>query len=101
MVDYIYGRNHDLTNDTRPHVFIAELRLYINFLAEQVAKDAGSLVDAKRKKYLNEFYKNMESGIAYYRQLEGVTQRFKAQFDAALDKASEDLARLQCQFSLN
>ena len=101
MVDYIYGRNNDLTNDTRPHVFIAELRLYINFLAEQVAKDAGSLVDAKRKKYLNEFYKNMENGIAYYRQLEGVTQRFKAQFDAALDKASEDLARLHCQFSLN
>ncbi len=101
MVDYIYGRNHDLTNDTRPHVFIAELELYINYLAEQVAKDAGSLVDAKRKKYLNEFYKNMENGIAYYRQLEGISKQVKTQFNAALDKASEDLASLQCQFFLN
>lgn len=101
MVDYIYGRNHDLTNDTRPHVFIAELKLYISYLAEQIAKDAGSLVDAKRKKYLNEFYKNMENGIAYYRQLEGVTQLFKTQFDAALDKASEELVNLQGKFSLN
>ena len=37
MTDHIYGRKNILTHVNRPHMFIAELYLYIDFLKEQLA----------------------------------------------------------------
>ncbi|MCZ0211664.1 hypothetical protein OZK63_40605, partial [Streptomyces sp. UMAF16] len=39
MVDHIYGRTNILANNNRPHVFIAELHLYIAYLKEQLEED--------------------------------------------------------------
>ncbi len=69
MVDHIYGRTDSLTPADRPHMFIAELGLYIDYLKEKLEEELlqGTLV--KKAKYYNEFYQNLRKGIAYYRTL--------------------------------
>jgi hypothetical protein len=66
MTDHIYGRKSVLKDLIRPHMFINELRLYINYLKEQVAESEG---DEKRALYNEKFAKNLLEGIAYYKGL--------------------------------
>ena len=69
MTDHIYGRANILTNNNRPHMFIAELHLYIDDLKEEVENDVRSGNFLKRKKYYTSFYQNLCNGITYYRNL--------------------------------
>lgn len=69
MVDHIYGRTNLITNPLRPHVFIAELILYVNFLKEQLECENGEEIDSRRLKYFQTFYTNLKAGINYYRNL--------------------------------
>jgi hypothetical protein len=48
MVDHIYGKVNIILEDNRPHMFIKELKMYIDHLK--------SLLNEKKpKKYLKEF----------------------------------------------
>jgi len=67
MTDHIYGRRSLLVNNSRPHMFINELRLYISHLRKEVS-DCGD--DEKRVLYNCNFAENLLSGIGYYRMLE-------------------------------
>ncbi len=69
MVDHIYGRTESLTAPDRPHMFINELDLYIDYLKEKLEEEllAGTL--PKKAKYYHEFYQNLRKGIGYYRSL--------------------------------
>lgn len=69
MTDHIYGRTNIVTNTDRPHMFIAELYLYIDYLKEEMQNDLHSGQFAKRKKYYTSFYQNLKRGIAYYQNL--------------------------------
>lgn len=94
MTDHIYARSNTLTSAERPHMFIAELQLYINYLTEQI-RDAGEgEILPKTKKYHAEFYKNLMQGIEYYRQLSGVAASNRPAFLRALDAAENALAAL-------
>ncbi len=67
MIDHIYGRGNVITVDNRPHMFINELLLYVDYLTEQV-ESAG--LDGKRIQYCQKFAENMLAGINYYKTLE-------------------------------
>lgn len=67
MTDHIYGRTNIMHNEHRPHMFIAELILYLNYINEQI--NESDLSDPKRKSYLNNFVQNLHEGIAYYNNL--------------------------------
>lgn len=69
MTDHIYGSANILTNNNRPHMFIAELHLYIDYLKEELENDVRSGNFLKRKKYYTSFYQNLCNGITYYRNL--------------------------------
>lgn len=62
MTDHIYGRTSILANNNRPHMFIAELDLYLNYLTEQLEENNNT-------KYLNTFCRNLSEGINYYHGL--------------------------------
>lgn len=66
MVDHIYGRINIMTNAARPHMFINELTLYVNYLREQVEETTR---DSKQVQYIQKFGKNLQDGIAYYRDI--------------------------------
>jgi hypothetical protein len=68
MADHIYGRTNIMTHPARPHMFVKELKLYIDYLKTQIAETPFPFTD-KQIKYFGEFEKNLRDGIAYYKNL--------------------------------
>ena len=60
MVDHIYGRTSLLENPERPHVFVKEMTMYVDYL-EKMLGFAGD--DAKELRKLNKMKKNLEQGM--------------------------------------
>ena len=101
MTDHIYGRTNILTNADRPHMFIAELHLYIDYLKEELENDFQCDNILPRKKYYTSFYNNLLSGIAYYRNLDQVAaEPGRSEFLKALDNALLELNALNYHFAL-
>ncbi|WP_242920139.1 hypothetical protein [Pontibacter liquoris] len=67
MVDHIYGRFNALNDTYRPHVFVNELRMYIDYWKNKKAEQLETLTD-KQRKYLQSFWQNLQEGISYYKQ---------------------------------
>ncbi|TDS15992.1 hypothetical protein [Sphingobacterium paludis] len=63
MVDHIYGRV-PLDLPQRPHMFINELQLYVDYLRAYMREAAH---DAKKVKFAEKFKAQLVAGIAYYR----------------------------------
>jgi hypothetical protein len=70
MVRHIYGKLDLLDKVKRPHIFIKELDLYIDYLQKDLQNHLADLNDKKRK-YLNNFKCQLQEGINYYKQLFG------------------------------
>ncbi len=70
MVDHIYGRSNIMTNENRSHMFINELKLYIDYLVEQLLEAKNLEDDLKKKKSLISYCDNLLSGIEYYKQMQ-------------------------------
>lgn len=68
MVGHIYGRINLLNSTYRPHMFIKELKMYVDYFTKEVNKSAYQPTE-KQIQYLNEFLNNMLEGIEYYKQL--------------------------------
>lgn len=65
MVDHIYGRRPlDLKN--RPHMFLNELHLYVDYLKNLVKNGVD---DVKKLKVIQKFKNQLVQGIAYYRTI--------------------------------
>ena len=75
MVGHICGRISLLSRSDRPHMFIRELSLYIDYLAKETDKVARGL-SPRTTEYLEQFATNLLGGIDYYR---GVAQKFVAE----------------------
>ena len=68
MIDHIYGRINLLNPGYRPHMFIKEIKLNIDYLRMEIEK-AIPEPTAKQVEYFIEFKTNLLSGIEYYRNL--------------------------------
>lgn len=68
MVGHIYGRLSLVTDPDRPHMFIRELALYLDFLRAEWDKHALEL-STNSPDYFREFKENLLEGIDHYRQL--------------------------------
>jgi hypothetical protein len=68
MVGHIYGRISLLTNPDRPHMFLRELALYIDYLGKELAKYRLGISSCTAG-YLREFKENLLGGIEYCRRL--------------------------------
>jgi hypothetical protein len=68
MVDHIYGRISLLTNPDRPHMFIREIELYLDYVGKEFRRFALG-ISARKETYFNEVKDNLRSGIEYYEQL--------------------------------
>lgn len=80
MVGHIYGRTSVLDPSRhRPHVFLNELKIYVDFFLELAQKN-GSKASGKDAEYLAEFKKNLSDGVEYYKNLA------KAIFEIATDR---------------
>ena len=68
MVGHIYGRLQLISDSSRPNLFINELRLYIDYLKNEMGKKLESLTTNEHR-YLTTFRGNLQEGIEYYRCL--------------------------------
>ncbi len=75
MTDHIYNRKSVISRNDRPNIFVKELGLYLKYLQTEIDKVVLPL-NRKQVKYFNNFVKNMENGIAYYKELFGNMSNF-------------------------
>jgi hypothetical protein len=101
MVAHIYGRTNIISNTARPHLFVTELNLYIDYLKEQLKADFHTEQFAKRKKYYYNYYQNLRDGIKYYRSLPPVAVARRNEFFKALYYAEIELDSLNYQYMLS
>jgi hypothetical protein len=68
MTDHIYERLNILNARYRPHMFINELKLYVDYFKRLIIETAANY-NAKQDRYLEKFRNNLLKGINYYKQL--------------------------------
>ena len=90
MIDHIYGRTNLMKHKNRPHMFVKELQMYVEYLKNKLDETVKPIAD-KQMEYYRLFQKNMNEGIAYYRSL--FTQ------SKAEPKVFTDLERLEKQLN--
>jgi hypothetical protein len=79
MVRHIYGNTNVMTHGNRPHVFVNELKLYVDYLQRDI-EEAGEFTAAQIKKW-QLFKANLLEGIAYYQNLFANTTFFSNETD--------------------
>lgn len=70
MVAHIYGRLSLLRDNDRPHMFVQELRLYVDQLRKDI-RNMSLEMSNRPQGYCAAFKDNLLSGIDYYRNLAG------------------------------
>lgn len=97
MVDHIYGRINLLNKEYRPHMFMKELSLYVDYFKKEFEKTRDQL-EVKQKKYLAEFKNNLMDGISYYEQFildaRSLVGEAKGKFEEELKKYQDQLELL-------
>lgn len=86
MVAHIYGRCNVLSQEERPHVFIKELSLYVDYFKNKL----NELKRSEKSPSLSSLYQfknNLLEGISYYKNL----------FNEILDNESQELNQLLSQ----
>ena len=68
MVSHIYGRIQLMTDAQRPNMFINELRLYVEYMKNEIQKRFDTW-NTKEQKYFNTFKTNLQDGIDHYKDL--------------------------------
>jgi len=97
MTDHIYGRMNVISRTDRPHMFVKELYIYIDYLKNKIEETKKTATD-KQKKYLSTFNENLKEGIAYYHavfnSLKEGFEETRAQIIFELDQSSKTLQLL-------
>lgn len=89
MVDHIYGRISLLNENDRAHMFINEMKLYVEYLKREFEQVKHAATE-KQRRYIESFKANMLNGIRYYEELAPVLHQQAA---TKLHRFKEDLAR--------
>ena len=103
MTDHIYGRMNLLNDTYRPHMFIKELRMYVDYLQRDVQKSLDSLT-VQKTKYFTEFKDNLLEGIEYYRklfpQMLDESAEFRAKMLSELEESRANLLQICQEYSV-
>ena len=76
MVKHIYGNANVMTDENRPNVFVKELKMYVDYLRNEISEYTNELSAGQIKKW-NLFKSNLLAGIEYYEDLFSSTNFFK------------------------
>ncbi|SEW47269.1 hypothetical protein SAMN05421841_3479 [Chryseobacterium wanjuense] len=76
MVRHIYGNVNILSDGYRPHMFISELKLYVDYFKKEIEAFSGKITNSQSKKWTG-FKENLLAGIAYYNNLFQDSEMFK------------------------
>lgn len=92
MVDHIYGRVDLIRNNNRPHMFVRELQLYVDYLKEQITTTRDP--EVRVIKGFQDFGENLFQGIGYYRDLlDNFKFEMAEKFKEGLKEAEQEIER--------
>jgi len=91
MVDHIYGKINLSLDPERPHVFVKEIQLYVDYLKNEMANALPERTQ-KVEAYFDRFRKNLTDGINYYQNL---VDTMKPGAEEVLDKMKQQLNGLK------
>ncbi len=96
MVDHIYGKITLKLESDRPHVFVKEAQLYVDYLKNEFQKLIPE-VSAKQEAYLEKFRKNLNLGLDYYQDLVNSVQLDSEEIIGKMKNQLEELkAEIEC-----
>ncbi len=102
MIDHIYGRINVLNDTPRPHMFIKELGMYIDYLRKDIEKSL-TCMNTQKVKYFIEFKNNLLAGIEYYQglfpQMTEETVEFRAKMLKDLEDARQRLIVMTVEYA--
>lgn len=78
MVQHIYGNDTVLTITDRPNMFVKELKMYVDYLKNEINTISTEVTVAQIKKW-NLFRNNLSDGIEYYKNLFLANPSFKTE----------------------
>jgi hypothetical protein len=95
MTDHIYGRSNLMQQTGRPHMFVRELELYIDFLEQQITRTQNP--EKRMLKNWGTFCNNLIDGIDYYRELlkKQILDNNQEEFESSLKKAELTILKLK------
>ncbi|MEO8234993.1 MAG: hypothetical protein ABI549_06225 [Flavobacterium sp.] len=76
MMQHIYGNASVLRIENRPNMFIKELKMYIDYLNNEITSISEEITSGQIKKW-NSFKNNLMEGIGYYERLFSSTSFFQ------------------------
>ena len=68
MVQHIYGNANIISDKNRPNMFVKELKMYVDYLKNEIANCSEAITSAQIKKWQT-FKNNASAGIEYYENL--------------------------------
>ena len=68
MMEHIYGTNSVLSSLYRPNMFVKELKMYVDYLKNEIESISEEVTTKQTKKWEG-FRSNLFNGIAYYQEL--------------------------------
>ncbi|WP_375587868.1 hypothetical protein [Flagellimonas aurea] len=68
MLEHIYGTNSILSSIYRPNMFVKELKMYVDYLKNEIESISEEVTTKQTKKWEG-FRSNLFNGIAYYQEL--------------------------------
>ncbi len=93
MVDHIYGRINILNTESRPNMFIKELKMYVDYLKDKMEEATSPFTD-KQIKYFDTFNTNLNNGIEYYKKMFAEN---KDSLKETYDRVISDLENLELE----
>jgi hypothetical protein len=89
MADHIYGRTDLLAGVERPHMFMKELTLYMDYLKREMHQVRAD-VTSKQQRYFATFRANLEDGMRYY---EALLPELRSRAAANVEQMRSELGR--------
>lgn len=93
MVDHIYGKISLKLENDRPHVFVKEAQLYVDYLKKEFQKLIPEAT-SKQEAYLEKFRNNLNIGLSYYQNL---VNSIQMDSEEILEKMKAQLKELQAE----
>ena len=98
MIGHIYGKNNVISRSDRPHMFINELKMYVDYFRNKIA-DNNPATNPRVAAQLKSFRENLLNGIDYYKNLFGsIKEKYNVkpqQLNRELDAIASDLQKFQ------
>lgn len=95
IVDHIYGKINIIKRKDRPHIFVKELVIYIDYLKKMMGETSPPYSE-RQQEYFKTFKDNLEKGIQYYKDLySNFSEKLKIKKDRLLKELEKSEYQLK------